>query len=101
MEVIFKRFVGNIKIISGSKIISTRGCEIFIHLFSIYLMPTLPATEEKAQGSHTFAARWQIDQGDCFVGSRLVSQTSITTVCKNKGLDRVVNISIDSQGVPF
>lgn len=64
-------------------------------------MPTLPATEEKAQGSHTFAARWQIDQGDCFVGSRLVSQTNITTVRKNKGLDRVVNISIDSQGFLF
>lgn len=80
---------------------SSRGCGIFIHSSTF----TLASTEEKVQGSQTFAGRWRTDQGGAclWVVDLFPQLASLLCICvhRSKGLDRVVNVSIYSKDVPF
>lgn len=65
----FKTFVGNI-LKNGIQFqpLSSRDYGIFTDPFNIYLVHTLPRTEEKVQGHQTFAERGQMNQEWLLVG---------------------------------
>lgn len=71
LDVTCKQLVGNTKAVPGSFPQRLGNTYPFIH---IYVVPTVPATEEKAQGSQTFAARWQTTSGTALWVADLLPQ---------------------------
>lgn len=102
MDVTFRRFVENIKtVVSNFRLFPAEA----VGYLSIPSTFTLASTEEKAQGSQTFAGRWRTDQGGAclWIVDLFPQLASLLCICvhRSEGLDRVVNVSIYSKDVPF